>query len=105
MGSFQEIQSVNRQNNAGYDELIYSYVRWSENQKLIVVANFSSEKTNEFDLKIPSDIISKWNLKDGEYQLTDQLYKKNSVELKINNGEGIAKIKIEPSESFIFELK
>ncbi|MNL40942.1 hypothetical protein D3C87_1633230 [compost metagenome] len=105
MGNFQEIQSVNRQNNIGYDELIYSYVRWSENQKLIVVANFSSEKTSEFDLKIPSDIISKWKSKDGQYQLTDQLYQKNTVQLKVNNGEGIAKVKIAPSESFIFELK
>jgi len=105
MGSFQEIQSVNRQNNAGYDELIYSYVRWSENQKLIVVANFSSEKVSEFYLKIPSDIISKWNLKDGEYQLEDQLYKTNSAQLKVNNGEGIVKVKIASSESFIFELK
>lgn len=105
MGSFEEIQNVNRQNNAGYDELIYSYVRWSENQKLLIVANFSSDKTSEFDLKIPSDIISKWNLKDGEYTLTDQLYQKNSVVLKLINGEGITRIKILPSESFIYELK
>jgi len=105
MGSFEEIQSENRQNNPGYDELIYSYVRWSANQKLIVVANFSSEKTSEFDLKIPADVISKWNLKDGGYNLTDQLYKKSSVELKVMNGVGVAKVKILPSESFIFELK
>ena len=105
MGSFEEIQSENRQNNPGYDELIYSYVRWSANQKLIVVANFSSEKISEFDLKIPADIISKWNLKDGGYNLTDQLYKKSSVELKVMNGVGVAKVKILPSESFIFELK
>ena len=105
MGNFQEIQTVNRQNNQGYGESIYSYVRWSENQKLIIVANFSSEKTSEFDLKVPTDIISKWNLKDGEYQFTDQLYKKNAVPLKVTNGEGIAKVKISPSESFIYELK
>ncbi|UTN02331.1 alpha-amylase family glycosyl hydrolase [Flavobacterium bizetiae] len=105
MGSYQEIQSVNRQNNAGYDELLYSYVRWSENQKLIVVANFSSEKTSEFELKIPADIISKWNLKDGEYTLTDQLYLQNKTKLNVSNGEGRAKVKIAPSESFIFEVK
>lgn len=105
MGSFQDIQSSNRQNTEGYDELIYSYVRWSENQKLVITVNFSSEKTSEFDLKIPADIISKWNLKDGEYQLTDQLYNKTSVKLIISNGEGTARIKLLPSESFIFELK
>lgn len=105
MGSYQEIQSANRQNNAGYDELLYSYVRWSENQKLIVVANFSSEKTSEFELKIPADIISKWNLKDGEYTLTDQLYLQNKTKLNVSNGEGRAKVKIAPSESFIYEVK
>lgn len=105
MGSFQEIQSVNRANNQGYDELIYSFVRWSENQKLIIVTNFSSEKTSEFDLKIPSDIISKWNLKDGEYVLTDQLYLSNKNILLVKNGEGTIITKIAPSESFIYEVK
>jgi len=105
MGNFQEIQSVNRQNNSGYDELIYSYVRWSENQKLIVVANFSSEKTSEFELKIPADVISKWNLKDGSYILLDQLYLQSKTYFTVKNGEGIARIKIAPSESFIYEVK
>ena len=105
MGNFQEIQSVNRLNNPGYDELIYSFVRWSDNQKLIIVVNFSSEKTSEFNLKIPSDIVSKWNLREGVYQLTDQLYQKNSAQLEISNGEGIVKVKVLPSESFIYELK
>ncbi|MCC9064294.1 alpha-amylase family glycosyl hydrolase [Flavobacterium piscisymbiosum] len=105
MGNFQEIQSVNRHNNSGYDELIYSYVRWSENQKLIVVANFSSEKTSEFELKIPADVISKWNLKDGSYILLDQLYLQSKTYFTVKNGEGIARIKIAPSESFIYEVK
>ena len=105
MGSFQEIQSVNRQSTVNYDEFIYSFVRWSENQKLIIIANFSSEKTSEFELKIPADVIVKWNLKEGEYKLTNQLYQQNSVLLKVENGVGKAKIKILPSESFIFELQ
>ena len=105
MGNFQEIQSINRLENPDYDELIYSFVRWSDNQKLIVIANFSSEETSEFNLKIPYDIVSKWDLKEGVYELTDQLYQKNSVQLKVRNGEGVVKVKILPSESFIYELK
>lgn len=105
MGEFQEIQTINRNNTTGYDTGIYSYVRWLKNQKLIVTVNFSAEKTSAFELKIPADIISKWNLKDGEYTLTDQLYLKNVIKLNVNNGEGIAKVKIAPSESFIYEVK
>jgi glycosidase len=104
MGDFQEVQSINR-NNAGYNDLIYSYVRWSDKQKLIVVANFSSEKTSEFELKIPSDVISKWKLKDGSYVLLDQLYVKNKTYFTVKNGEGVARVKIGPSESFIYEVE
>ena len=105
MGSFQDIQSVNRQNTSNYDELIYSFVRWSETQKLIILVNFSSEKTSTFNLKIPSDVILKWDLKDGEYVLTDQLYSSNKNILVVKNGEGTVIVEIAPSESFIYELK
>jgi glycosidase len=104
MGKFQEIQTLNRQTTQGYDPGIYAYVRWSETQKLIVVVNFSWITTSNFELKIPSEIIQKWNLKDGNYTIKDQLYQKNSIQLQVVNGEGKAQITIAPSESFIYEL-
>jgi glycosidase len=104
MGKYQEIQTVNRQSTQGYDPGIYAFTRWSDTQKLIVVTNFSWITTSNFELKIPSDIIQKWNLKDGNYTVTDQLYHKNSIQLQVLNGEGKAKITIAPSESFIYQL-
>lgn len=104
MGNFEEIQSANRQNNPNYDPLLHSYVRWSEKQKLVVIANFSSEKESEFDLKIPSTVISKWNLKDGSYVLVDKLYSESKTYLTVKNGEASARVKIKPSESFIYEV-
>jgi len=104
MGNFEEIQSANRQNNEAYDALLYSYVRWSEKQKLIVIANFSSEKESEFELKVPSNVISKWNLKDGSYVLIDKLYSDSKTYLTVKNGEGSAIVKIKPSESFVYEV-
>nr|WP_315224336.1 alpha-amylase family protein [uncultured Flavobacterium sp.] len=105
MGSFYEMQTANRFKTVGYDDFVYSYARWSESQKLIVVTNFSGTVTSEFELKIPSELISKWSLKDGDYQLKDQLYYTNTIQMKVQNGEGLAKVKILPSESFIYELK
>ena len=104
MGTYQEIQNINRQNTAGFDSGIYAFTRWSETEKLIIVSNFSWLTTSNFELKVPADIIRKWNLKDGSYALTDQLYKRNSVQLVVLNGEGKAKISIAPSESFIYQL-
>ncbi len=102
MGEFQEIQSVNRAETEGYDPGIYSFVRWSENEKLIVVANFSWVTKSNFDLKIPSDVISKWNLKDGSYSIKDQLYGSEAT-LKVENGVGDVKLIIGMSESFVFK--
>lgn len=104
MGDFQEIQSANRYISSGYDIAIYSYVRWSNTQKLIIITNFYWLATSNFELRVPTDIIQKWNLKDGEYTLTDQLYGTSKVMLLVENGEGRAQISIEPSESFVYEL-
>ena len=104
MGRFQEIQTVNRQVTKGYDSGIYAFTRWSDVQKLLVVVNFSWQTTSTFELKIPSDIIQKWNLKDGNYTVTDQLYHKNSIQVQVLNGEGKAQITIAPSESFIYQF-
>lgn len=104
MGKYQEIQTLNRQSTQGYDPGIYAFTRWSDTQKLIVVTNFSWITTSNFELKIPSDIIQKWNLKDGNYTVTDQLYHKSAVQLQVLNGEGKAQITIAPSESFIYQL-
>ncbi|MCL6461210.1 MAG: alpha-amylase [Flavobacterium micromati] len=105
MGKYQEIHTINQQSTKAYDAGIYAFMRWSNDQKLIVVTNFSWLTVSVFELKIPSDIITQWNLKDGTYTLTDQIYKNNSVKLEVLNGEGKAKIKIEPSESFIYQLE
>lgn len=105
MGQFQEIQSVNRQRTAGYDNLIYAFTRWSDSEKLVVLTNFSSSDSSTFELIVPSDIIQKWNLKEGSYELTDQLYQKQKATLNVQQGEGKMKIEMAPLESFIFQLE
>jgi len=104
MGNFQEIQTANRNITPGYDIAIYAYTRWSDTQKLIIVTNFYSLASSNFELRIPADIIQKWKLKDGTYTITDQLYHKKTTQLRVENGEGKAQISIGTSESFIFQL-
>lgn len=103
-GKYQDIQKINRESTAGYSEGIYSFVRWSDAQKLIVINNFSWVTTSSFALKIPADVIAKWNLKDGIYDLKDQLYGKSKTKLEVKNGVGTVKVVMAPSESFIFAV-
>ena len=105
MGKFAEIQTANRDITENYDPGLYSFVRWSAGEKLIIISNFSWLTTSTFELKIPANIIKEWKLKDGSYKVLDQLYKKNSSVLKVENGLGTMKVTILPSESFIFSLE
>ncbi|MBC7439970.1 MAG: alpha-amylase, partial [Flavobacterium sp.] len=105
MGKFQEIQTENRNKTKNYDPGIYSFVRWSKNQKLIIITNFSWLTKSSFNLKVPAEIIKKWNLKDGSYKLKEQLYNTKNASLKVENGIGTINIEINPLESFVLEVK
>ncbi|MCL7763570.1 alpha-amylase family glycosyl hydrolase [Polaribacter sp. Z014] len=105
MGDYQDIHHFNRGNTEWYNERVLSFVRWSENEKLIIVSNFNAHDTYGFELGVPQDIIAKWKLKDGEYKVEDQLYKTYSSTLKVENGEARVRVDVKPLESFILKLK
>ncbi|WP_343329572.1 alpha-amylase family protein [Polaribacter staleyi] len=105
MGEYQDIHHFNRQHTEWYNERVLSFVRWSDDEKLIVVSNFNAHDTYGFDLGLPQDIIEKWSLKDGEYQLEDQLYKEYASTLKVENGEARVRVDVKPLESFILKIK
>ncbi|WP_298116788.1 alpha-amylase family glycosyl hydrolase [Flavobacterium sp.] len=103
MGKFKELQTANRNITNRYETTIYSFVRWSDNEKLIISSNFSKNRTFKIDLRIPTEVITEWKLKDGTYEVTDQLYgsKKTMV---VENGIGIIKLVLGASESFILKM-
>ena len=80
-------------------------MRWSDTQKLIVVANFSWVTESNFDLIVPADVINTWKLKDGTYDLKEELYQKVAAKLIVKDGQGSINMLIPPSESYIFSLK
>jgi len=105
MGEYEEIHSYNRANTENYDHKIFSFVRWSDSEKLIIVSNFDAEQPYEFNLKLPKNIVQAWNLKDGKYKMTDQLYDHNSFELVVEDSHGFMKLKIDPLASYILKLE
>lgn len=106
MGDYQEIHYYNKQHTDTYDHRVFSYCRWSENEKLVILSNFDNEKQYQLDFKVPQEITSKWQLKQGKYTLEDQLYDTKKVEMKVDeNGVGHFSISLAPLQSFIFKLK
>ncbi|MER3319838.1 MAG: alpha-amylase family glycosyl hydrolase [Allomuricauda sp.] len=104
MGEYQEIHFYNKDNTEGYDHRVLSYVRWSSDEKLIVLSNFDAHKVYSFSLKVPEEVISKWKLKDGKYPLTEALYGELKTNMAINNGQGQIQVELEPLQSYIFKI-
>jgi len=104
MGEYQDIHAYNRSNTKEYNHKVYSFVRWSETEKLIIVTNFDQEKEQHFKLQIPTELISSWRLNDGEYGTKDVLYDVFMPKLKVKNQEGIVEINLKPLESFVLKL-
>jgi glycosidase len=104
MGAYEDVHYYNREHTENYNHRVLSFVRWSADEKLIVVSNFDADTRYEFELKIPKEIIRKWNLANGEYISKDALYG-NENKFKVEDEIGRIQVAINPLESFIFELK
>ncbi len=53
---------------------------------------------------MPAHIIKNWQLDDGEYGITDALYGEENS-LKVQGGTGHISLKLEPLQSYIYQLK
>ena len=102
-GQYEEIHSYNREVTEGYNHKLFSFVRWSENEHLLIVANFDGTQSYNFEMSVPESIIQSWNLKDGDYTLTDQLYGEFSTKLVFGDGIGKLTLEIAPNVSFILQ--
>ena len=103
-GAYADIHWYNRQNTEWYNDRVHAFVRWSDRDKLVIVTNFDANNTYGFELQIPQHIIEKWDLRDGSYSATDQLYNSQKTDLKVENGVGSMRVDLKPLESFVFKL-
>ena len=105
MGHYQEIHFYNKEHTPGYDHRLLSYLRWKEEEKLIVISNFDDQKSYTLDLKIPKEMIAVWNLTEATYLLDEKLYGELKTTLSVKDGQGHVQLHLRPLESFILEIQ
>jgi oligosaccharide 4-alpha-D-glucosyltransferase len=103
-GKYAEIHSVNRQGNAGCHEPLFSFVRWSGEERLIIVSNFSATTACDTSLQLPPAIVSEWQLGPGRFVLDDLLHAAEPSELVVDGGKGSMRIKLGPLESAVYRV-
>lgn len=93
-GLFYELMMTN-EHQPGFDQLLYIYLRYTDEQRVLVIANFNRAERG-LTVKFPDDLLSKLNLS-GKTELTDLLSEtkfhtddiRNGVEIKIPASGGL----------------
>lgn len=83
---------------------LFSFLRWHEDERLIVISNFDRTQSYEITLKIPAGPIAAWQLADGRYALDEQLYGRNSSDLFVEGGTAHISVQLAALESAVFRI-
>ena len=117
VGEYAPLDDFNRQlaiNNKGqdkrydkgYDEQTFAFARYSQQQKLIIVTNFSSNQAKILNLTLPATLIDKWQLKAGQYPMTDLLTDQViKTRLQVDQTNTHIALELAPLESLILQLE
>ncbi len=104
MGAYKEIHSYNRKYTDGYNQRLFSFVRWTENQQVLVIANFDKDRSYDLELKLPPEVFKEWDLSAAEYTLKELFDESNSAILQLDDTSGNLPLKLAPLQSFVFVL-
>lgn len=102
-GRYASLHSANRREVSGYDERLFSFVRWTDDKALIVVSNFDNEKAYSVNMQVPSSILTDMGWDNGVYPLDDLLSDQAST-LVVEDGKGIFPVALSPLQSVVFEV-
>ena len=103
-GEYAEIHTHNRAVGGGYGERLFAFVRWSGDERLIVVSNFDAGRGHSLRLELPATIVGTWQLIDGQYRLDEQLYAETDSRLVVDGGTASFAVELGPLESLVLRV-
>lgn len=104
-GEYQDLHSINLAESGDYTESLFSFVRWNKQHKVIVIANFSDAKSFDINLQIGDQILDKWQIPDGHYEMQDILSTtEQNNSLVVTNGKASIQVSVRPLESKVYHL-
>ncbi|MAD75581.1 MAG: alpha-amylase [Rheinheimera sp.] len=109
LGDYYPLHSANLAADSAYSEQQLAFARYTDHQQqdaqqLIVVSNFNAEQASEFELILPSELVSEWQLADGSHGLAGQLGEEANV-LQVTNGIGRVTIALQPLDSVVYRVQ
>jgi len=97
-GKFYELMMAN-QNQPGFNTRLYIYLRYTENQRVLVIANFNRSEQN-ITVKLPDDLLSQLNI-NGKIQFNDLISGTRYISENIAEGVNIT---LQPTGGLLLSL-
>lgn len=101
-GEYIDLHKHNRTVTSGYNGQQMAFVRHGGGKTVIVVSNFSNSQTSEYNLSVPTDVLSSLGI-ENDIALSDVLTKQTYV-LENQSTGGKIKLQLAPLQSVILEL-
>jgi glycosidase len=105
-GQYLELHTDNRTKSAGYDEKLFAFARWDNQQQWLVVSNFSATDLRSFKLYLPHSLVEYWDLNKSRHNLRSRLGANEQVySLRHDNLGVYVQLTLAPLQSLVLELK
>lgn len=104
MGNYGDLHRYNRMRNPDYPSSLFAFARWSEQQSLLILVNFSTERSAKLRLMISPEVVQGLGLDEGVYEMQDQLSDGAATRLILQQNEGEAAVELGPLGSRIYEV-
>lgn len=105
LGSYQSLHENNRKALSTYNHLQFAFARWQAQERLVVVSNFDSENSYQYNLQLPSNLVNQWQLPAGEYPLVDLLYGSSNILTVHADKTATVNVTMLPLSSFVYQLQ
>jgi len=103
LGEYREIHTFNRERTPSYGDKLFSFVRWAEGEKLIIVCNFDATAGQSVELQLPQEITNAWGVKERTLTMKDQL-SEETVPLKVTGTGASLQLTLQPLQSLILRM-
>ncbi|PMN01006.1 alpha-amylase [Vibrio splendidus] len=98
-GESRDLHQINNLSDS-----VYAFLRFDHQELTIVAANFSQHITERIHLKVPSDVIQKLNIADGNYLLDEHIEGVHQQVFTVENSIGNFNIELKPLASLVWVL-
>lgn len=106
-GGLYDLQGANLQNSQYDAAKVYAYLRFTENQRVLIVVNFDVENSKEINLRIPANALAAINISpEKAYRLTELLQNKQTISSNASEmGDSGIRLTLDPLGAYIFDLQ